>query len=405
LIRHHYFPCYDRRFLHNPDRTPLPYGVQFGDTQRGRTMSPLRAVVVGGSLSGLCAALALAANGADVVLFERDRELGAGGAGLGVERSLLGQVTDSSPFGTANTAALPVITSNRDSTAWMLIYQWLRSLIDRRQRITLHHGIEVMDVRADASGATVVTAAGPFMADLVVGADGYRSTVRRNVAPDQPDATFAGYMLWRGLVAEADLPAQAPRPSRVPRVGVEWKGAYRLVAYYVPGADGSIEPGHRRISWAWYDPFQDELLRKTGAVDGGTVRHSIVPSAIPADLIETLQDRAREHWPEPWRSAVQFGLRSGRCFGTPIAEYVPKRLIAGHAALVGDAAHVSSPMTGSGLHYALLDVLSLRQAIAGVARGGMVALALERFERARLADDRQLALYGQRWSRDYLASL
>jgi 2-polyprenyl-6-methoxyphenol hydroxylase-like FAD-dependent oxidoreductase len=87
------------------------------------------------------------------------------------------------------------------------------------------------------------------------------------------------------------------------------------------------------------------------------------------------------------------GLRAGRCFGTPIAEYVPKRLIAGHVALIGDAAHVSSPMTGSGFHYALLDVLSLRQALAGGARGEAVALALAKYERARLADDRQLALY------------
>jgi 2-polyprenyl-6-methoxyphenol hydroxylase-like FAD-dependent oxidoreductase len=367
-------------------------------------MSALHAIVVGGSLSGLCAALALAADGADVVLYERDRELGASGAGLGVERSLLGQVTGVSPFGTTETAALPVITSNRDSTAWMLIYQWLRGLVDRCQHITLHHGIEVTRVRADAVGATVFTAAGPSAADLVVGADGYRSTVRRNVAPNQPDAAFAGYMLWRGLVEEADLPARAPRPERAPRVGVEWKGAYRLVAYYVPGADGSIEPGHRRISWAWYDPFQDELLRKTGAVDGGTVRHSIAPSAIPADLTETLRDLAGELWPDPWRSAVQVGVGAGRYFATPIAEYVPTRLTAGHAALVGDAAHVSSPMTGSGFHYALLDVLSLRRAVAGVTPG-MVAPALAQFERARLADDRQLALYGQQWSRDYLASL
>jgi 2-polyprenyl-6-methoxyphenol hydroxylase-like FAD-dependent oxidoreductase len=123
-------------------------------------MSSLRAIVVGGSLSGLCAALALAADGAEVAVLERDRELGAGGVGLGVERSLLERVTNASPFGDAAVPALPVITSNRDSTAWMLIYQWLRNLIDHRPRITLHDGAEVTQVRADASGATVVTPVG-----------------------------------------------------------------------------------------------------------------------------------------------------------------------------------------------------------------------------------------------------
>jgi 2-polyprenyl-6-methoxyphenol hydroxylase-like FAD-dependent oxidoreductase len=368
-------------------------------------MSSLRAIVVGGSLSGLCAALALAADGAEVVVLERDRELGAGGAGLGVERSLLERVTDASPFGDAAVPALPVITSNRDSTAWMLIYQWLRNLIVHRPRITLHHGAEVTKVGADADIATVATSVGPFAADVVIGADGYRSVVRRSVAPAQPNASFAGYMLWRGLVEEAELPAQTQLTRRAPNVRVEWEGAYRLVAYYVPGADGSTEPGQRRISWAWYDPFQGELLRQAGAVEGGTVRHSIVPAAIPADVAKTLQERARQLWPDPWRSAIQVGLRTGRCFGTPIAEYVPTRLVAGRVALVGDAAHVSSPMTGSGFHYALLDVLSLRQALAGTANSQTIAPALTQFERARLADDRQLALYGQRWSKDYLAGL
>ncbi|WP_442852616.1 FAD-dependent monooxygenase [Arthrobacter sp. 131MFCol6.1] len=34
--------------------------------------------------------------------------------------------------------------------------------------------------------------------------------------------------------------------------------------------------------------------------------------------------------------------------GTPIAEYVPARLARGRVAIVGDAAHVPTPMTGSG---------------------------------------------------------
>jgi hypothetical protein len=62
-------------------------------------------------------------------------------------------------------------------------------------------------------------------------------------------------------------------------------------------------------------------------------------------------------------------------------------------------------MTGSGFHYSLLDVLSLRQALAGIAGAEAVAAALTQFEHARLADDRRLALYGQRRSRDYLADL
>jgi hypothetical protein len=40
-------------------------------------------------------------------------------------------------------------------------------------------------------------------------------------------------------------------------------------------------------------------------------------------------------------------------------------------------------MTGSGFHYSLLDVLSLRQALAGIASGEAVAPALTQFERAR----------------------
>jgi 2-polyprenyl-6-methoxyphenol hydroxylase-like FAD-dependent oxidoreductase len=120
-----------------------------------------------------------------------------------------------------------------------------------------------------------------------------------------------------------------------------------------------------------------------------------VPSAIPARGNPSRTGMATLARSLPERRASESARRP--LLRTPIAEYVPTRLVAGRMALIG-------PMTGSGFHYALLDVLSLRQVLAGTDRE-RVAQRLIRFEQARLADDRQLALYGQRWSRDYLASL
>jgi 2-polyprenyl-6-methoxyphenol hydroxylase-like FAD-dependent oxidoreductase len=45
--------------------------------------------------------------------------------------------------------------------------------------------------------------------------------------------------------------------------------------------------------------------------------------------------------------------------GAPIAEYLPKRLARGPLAILGDAAHVLSPMTGSGYATAVEDAITL----------------------------------------------
>ena len=43
---------------------------------------------------------------------------------------------------------------------------------------------------------------------MVIGADGARSTVRRSVTPEHPEAVYAGFLLWRAMVPESDLPAE-----------------------------------------------------------------------------------------------------------------------------------------------------------------------------------------------------
>lgn len=71
-------------------------------------------------------------------------------------------------------------------------------------------------------------------------------------------------------------------------------------------------------------------------------------------------------------------------------------------ALVGDAAHAVTPMTGAGLHNGLLDALALGEAVG---HHGVSPRALAAYEAERLAPNRQLVAMGQRMSRSYLASV
>lgn len=49
---------------------------------------------------------------------------------------------------------------------------------------------------------------GEVGADLIIAADGARSTIRRLISPDLPNH-YAGYLAWRGVVAEEDVSEQA----------------------------------------------------------------------------------------------------------------------------------------------------------------------------------------------------
>jgi 2-polyprenyl-6-methoxyphenol hydroxylase-like FAD-dependent oxidoreductase len=71
----------------------------------------------------------------------------------------------------------------------------------------------------------------------------------------------------------------------------------------------------------------------------------------------------------PWRDAILDCIDRRAVIGTPIAEYVPDKLVKGRVALVGDAAHVPTPMTGSGFSASLHDAETLAAAIAAHAPG------------------------------------
>jgi 2-polyprenyl-6-methoxyphenol hydroxylase-like FAD-dependent oxidoreductase len=344
---------------------------------------PVRCVVAGGSLVGLSTAIALSRLGFEVTVAERSPARAAEqGGGLGVDVALLREVTgiDADP---------PVLHGiDRDGTAWHLLQGWLEDHAARLPGVSVRRGADVSTVTPgdwDRS-ATVRTAQGDaFTADLVVGADGARSTVRATVDPAHPDARYAGVLLWRTLVDEQAMPRNVTLPRAGEPAREVYAGPYRLVTYPVPGPGGEKAVGHRRLNMVWYDPEQRELLHETGLLDGQTVHGGLAPGALPAPVRERLAAFAAARWPSPWREALTLALEAGTVFGTPIVHYKPARLAAGRVALAGDAAHAASPMVGGGFRQGLYDVRALTQALTAVGSPDEVPDALARYGKARLA--------------------
>jgi 2-polyprenyl-6-methoxyphenol hydroxylase-like FAD-dependent oxidoreductase len=392
----------------------------------------LRCVVVGGSLVGLSAALALARLGEertgleiDVVVLERTPARAVdGGGGLGVDTRLLREVT-------GIREEPPVLHGiDRDGTAWHLLQAWLEEHAVRRPGLTVRRGADVVAVDAgtvdagtvdagtgeavavdagtrDAgSGKTVLarTADGAVHeADLLIGADGARSTVRAAVDPGHPDAGYAGVLLWRALVSEQALPAGVALPRAGEPAREVYAGPYRLVTYPVPGPAGQTDVGERRLNLVWYDPQQRDLLEGAGLLEGKVVHGTLAPGALPDLVRERLAVFAEARWPSPWREALGIALAEGGVFGTPIVQYQPVRMANGRIALAGDAAHAASPMVGGGFRQGLIDVGALAGALRDSGPDGYGPDVLVRYQNARLADARRHVARSEQATAAYLA--
>ena len=344
------------------------------------------AVVVGASLSGLMSALSLSRIGMTVTMLERSDKKARAGAALPVSEGLLQRLTGRR----SGTHALP-----SGPQAWADVHAGLRAVVDADPNIRVRAPARVKFVDQDEDSAWAEMDDGEKVrGDIVVGADGHASVVRRHVAPERPDAVFAGYLIWLGIVDESAVQAP-PWPDQL---AIIEKRGYCLNAYYLPGADGSLATGHRRLGFGWYDAGRDDLLRASGAVVGNVVQRTLRPADIPDTTFRELATQAQAIWPAPWREAILDCLSRRAMIGTPIGEYLPKRLTRGRVCLVGDAAHVPSPMTGKGFDASALDALALAEALHDDSDHDA---ALRCYETRRLNAARELVRSGYGFSRSF----
>jgi 2-polyprenyl-6-methoxyphenol hydroxylase-like FAD-dependent oxidoreductase len=351
--------------------------------------------IIGASLSGLMTGIALARAGLKVTILERASAERRSGAALQVDS---GEIVVSTTAKYLRTVASGGI---RSVEAWSSIETRLRIEALTNPLIDLRFDTRIQAVDQDKETAWVITDKGEkFSGDILIGADGYRSIARRYVAPHHPDATFAGYLIWVAMVEEHSIPKQywlGPNPGVAMPNGI---GDFMLGSV-VSGTDGSRTIGQRRLSWAWYDNTENDLLRQFGCVKGNVVQYSLRGADIPTETLENLLKKAKQRWPQPWLAAIQHSIQTRNLLATPIAEYVPEVLVKGRIALVGDAAHVPTPLTASGFNASLEDAATLADCVAKEIQGGETVKALLVYQSRRLKLARQMVQSGQGFSRSF----
>jgi 2-polyprenyl-6-methoxyphenol hydroxylase-like FAD-dependent oxidoreductase len=341
--------------------------MAFSSSRRGR-----RAVIIGGSMSGLFTAAFLRRIGWDVDVFERSPvELVGRGAGITTHPELL-EALELSGAGTRDLGVEVEkrITIDRQGrvigerplrqilTSWDRLQRLLRETIDPAH---YHLGHTFARVEQDGSGVRVHFAEGRVeRADLLVGGDGIRSGVRAQVAPDaQP--IYSGYYIWRGAPNEADL-APATLESIFPYFVFFLPERQQVIGYPISGFDNDLRVGHRRYNFIWYRVGDAQTL-KAMCVDetGHQHDHSVPPPLIRRDLIARMRADAEAIMPPAFVDCLR---NIARPFFTPIYDFSAPAIVFGRVALVGDAGSSSRPHMGFGVAKAGGDAQALAEALA-----------------------------------------
>jgi 2-polyprenyl-6-methoxyphenol hydroxylase-like FAD-dependent oxidoreductase len=356
------------------------------DATAGRT-----ALVIGGSIGGLFAALVLRRHGWDVTVFERAANPLAGrGAGIVTHPQLLAILRE---IGVTSTDDLGVEIHRRTTfapdgtmigtypyrqiaTSWDRLFNVLRDLVPQD---CYCHAKDLLRIEQDEARVVAHFRDGTSAAgDLLVGADGLRSHVRGqvlgNLAP-----LYAGYTAWRGLLHEAEMPPEA-HADLFEDFAFCLPAGEQILGYPVAGADNDLRIGHRRYNVIWYRPADERvgLKRLLTDINGREHAISIPPPLIRPELVAEMRRDAR-HLLAPQFAAVMEAVRAP--FLQPIFDLACPSLAFGRVALLGDAAFVARPHVGAGVTKAAEDAVALAEALDGQID---VAASLRRFDVKRL---------------------
>ena len=323
--------------------------------------------VVGGGIGGLCAAVALRRAGAEAVVYEQAESLGEVGAGLTVWGNAVGvlrrlgladellrrgakirraeaRTSGGRTLAASNPEELERLTGEPAVAVHRADLHGL--LVSALPRDAVRLGARCAGFAQEEGGVTVSFEDGrTHRADLLVGADGINSVIRRRLFPEVK-VRYAGYASWRGVVRAEDLAAVGTTSEslgRGSRFGIVPLGGGRVYWYATANTPEGLtqEPEERKAFLlrrfaGWHAPVE----RLVDATPAGAI------------LLNDIEDI------EPMRSWHE-----------------------GRVVLLGDAAHPTTPNMGQGACMAIESAHTLARCL-DAERGAEAALA--RYERERM---------------------
>jgi len=194
-------------------------------------------------------------------------------------------------------------------------------------------------------------------ADILVGADGIHSAVRRQLYPEEGEPNFAGQMLWRAAVAAAPFLGGAT-------MAVAGHYHQRVIAYPIgaaPGGGGKLLTNWiAQMTVANEAPPREDWNRKVAK--------------------ERFFDAYRD-WKFPFLDFPQLVADTDEIFEFPLVDRHPvERWSFGRVTLIGDAAHPTQPTGSQAGSQAIVDARMLTAEL--LANADPVA-ALANYDRVR----------------------
>lgn len=331
----------------------------------------LRAVVVGGGLGGLAAAVALTQAGIDVQVHEQAQQLTEVGAGVSLApnglRMLerLGLSESVERAGARYMRAQLLLSDGQPAThepdqftrpgrnVGIHRADLLALLAGQLPAGAVQTGHRCRGFSQDAGAATVVFAdETTATADVVIGADGIHSVLQGFVvAPEKP--VFSGVVAYRGLVPRID----ACRPDAFQM----WVGESKHFLVF-PVRAGQL------LNYVGFVP-SDTSVRESWSARGDTAAlaaHFAGWDPVIGQVIAAISG--------PGGSGFQWGMYDRAS--------LPRWSI-GRLTLLGDAAHPMLPHLGQGVNQALEDAVVLATLLGAGASSADVPGALAAYERLR----------------------